>query len=110
MAKDLSPALDTDRLAGLADLTSRKKLVFRKRSLGNLLKMGHCAPAVMKTFTDICGSEDERPVRMAAGLPGGIGDTGFECGGITAPLIFFGLRHGLREKRDGLPVSFLSRS
>ena len=106
MAKDFSPAFDTERLAGAADLTFPKKLAFRKRSLGNLLKMGHCAPAVMKTFLDICGSADERPVRMAAGLPGGIGDTGYECGGLTAPLLFFGLRHGLRERRHGLPVVF----
>jgi C_GCAxxG_C_C family probable redox protein len=106
MAKDLSPALDTDRLTGRAALTSRKKLAWRTRSLGNLLKMGHCAPAVMRTLSDISGFDGEGPVRLAAGLPGGIGDTGFECGGLTAPLIFFGLRHGLREVRDGLPAVF----
>jgi hypothetical protein len=41
---------------------------------------------------------------MTAGLPGGIGNTGFECGGITAPLIQFGLEHGLSAKHDGLPT------
>src|SRR5512136_450784 len=75
-----------------------KKWHSRARSLSNLLRMGHCAPAVMKTFLDIGGSGAEWPVKMAAGLPGGIGDTGFECGGITAPLIYLGLRYGLEQK------------
>jgi Putative redox-active protein (C_GCAxxG_C_C) len=87
-------------------LTLRKKTAFRSRSLRNLFKMGHCAPAVMKTILDICGSEEEWPVKATAGLPGGIGDTGFECGGITSPLIFLGLRHGLRDPQKGLPLVF----
>jgi hypothetical protein len=41
---------------------------------------------------------------MTAGLPGGIGNTGHECGGITSPLIQFGLEHGLRTGHDGLPL------
>ena len=84
----------------------RGKLYSRARSLSNLLRMGHCAPAVMKTFLDICGSGAEWPVKLAAGLPGGIGDMGFECGGITAPLIYLGLRYGLEQKHDGLPLIF----
>lgn len=85
---------------------SRKKWGFRIRSLHTLLRMGHCAPAVMRTMLDICGIEEEWPVKAAAGLPGGIGDTGFECGGITSPLILLGLRYGLQDFRDGLPVVF----
>jgi len=38
---------------------------------------------------------------MTAGLPGGIGNTGFECGGITAPLIQLGLKH----LGDAIPVT-----
>lgn len=87
-------------------LTEQKRLSFRSRSLRTLLKMGHCAPAVMKTTLGICGSEEDWPVRAAAGLPGGIGDTGFECGGITSPLLLLGLRYGLRDLRDGLPLLF----
>jgi C_GCAxxG_C_C family probable redox protein len=79
---------------------------YRARSLRNLLKMGHCAPAVMKTSLQLFGPEEEWPVKAAAGLPGGIGDTGFECGGITSPLLLFGLRYGLRDLRDGLPLVF----
>jgi len=106
MEQDISSSFDTDRLADLAAPSLRTALAFRARSLGNLLRMGHCAPALMRTFLDICGEKEAWPVKMAAGLPGGIGDTGFECGGITAPLIFFGLRHGLRASCDGLPVIF----
>ncbi len=71
-----------------------------------MLRMGHCAPTVMKSMLEISGSEEEWPIEAAAGLPGGIGDTGFECGGITSPLLFFGLRHGLRDPRNGLPLVF----
>jgi C_GCAxxG_C_C family probable redox protein len=98
--------LDLEQLTDTAPLNLRQRLGFRTRSLSNLLRMGHCAPAVMKTILELCRSQARWPVMMAAGLPGGIGDTGFECGGITAPLIFLGLRHGLGEKRNGLPIIF----
>ena len=89
-----------------ARLNARKKLSYRRRSLGTLLKMGHCAPAVMKSILGICGSEEEWPVKAAAGLPGGIGDTGYECGGITSPIFLLGVRHGLRDRKNGLPLLF----
>jgi hypothetical protein len=41
---------------------------------------------------------------MTAGLPGGIGNTGFECGGVTSSLIQLGLEYGLSKKDDGLPT------
>jgi hypothetical protein len=78
--------------------------MYRRRGLTNLLKMGHCAPAVMQTLLDLGNTKEEWLVRMTAGLPGGIGNTGFECGGITAPLIQLGLDHGLSAKHDGLPM------
>ena len=68
--------------------------------------MGHCAPAVMQTVLDINHTQREDLVRLMAGIPGGIGNTGFECGGITSPLVLLGLRFGLREKQDGLPRIF----
>jgi len=85
-------------------LSNRTKRMYRRRGLSNLLKMGHCAPAVMQTILDLGNSKEEWLVRMTAGLPGGIGNTGFECGGITSPLIQLGLEHGLSAKNDGLPT------
>jgi hypothetical protein len=85
-------------------LSYRTKRMYRHRGLSNLLKMGHCAPAVMQTILDLGNTKEEWLVRMTAGLPGGIGNTGFECGGITAPLIQLGLEHGLSAKHDGLPT------
>jgi hypothetical protein len=44
-----------------------------------------------------CGrerAEYESRVKLTAGLPGGIGMTGAECGCVTAPLLFLGLVHG----------------
>ncbi len=91
-----------------ADLSYRTKKVYRRRGLSNLLKMGHCAPAVMQTILDLGNVKEEWLVRMTAGLPGGIGNTGFECGGITAPLIQLGLELGLNSKNDGLPAVIYS--
>ena len=77
----------------------------RRRSVGNLLRMGHCAPTVMQTVVDASDAEAEWPVRLTAGLPGGIGNTRGECGGLTAPLLAIGLVHGRDEVADGLPVA-----
>ena len=77
--------------------------MYRWRGLANLLRMGHCAPAVMQTLLDIRGRQGEWLVRLTAGLPGGIGNTGFECGGVTAALVQLGLDHGLGTDQDGLP-------
>ncbi|HEX7494383.1 MAG TPA: C-GCAxxG-C-C family protein [Bacteroidales bacterium] len=85
-------------------LSYRTKIMYRRRGLSNLLKMGHCAPAVMQTILDMGNSNEEWLVRMTAGLPGGIGNTGFECGGITAPLIQLGLEYGLSTNNGGLPT------
>jgi hypothetical protein len=64
--------------------------------------MGHCAPTVMQTLLDASDVEAEL-VKLSAGLPGGIGNTGAECGGITAPLVLIGLRHARDPMQDGLP-------
>jgi hypothetical protein len=66
--------------------------------------MGHCAPTVMTSLLDASGSTARWPVLLTAGLPGGIGNTGGECGGITAPLVLLGLVHGRGETEAGLPV------
>ncbi len=76
----------------------------RRRSVGNLLRMGHCAPSVMTTLLEASGSTERWPILLTAGLPGGIGNTGGECGGLTVPLVAMGLEHGRVESDDGLPV------
>lgn len=77
---------------------------YRSRSLGVLLKRGHCAPSIMETILKIAGVKDEGLVKLAGGLPGGIGNTERECGGITSPLFLLGIRFGLRETVQGLPL------
>lgn len=74
-----------------------------KQSAANLIRMGHCAPTVMQTLLDISDRRQEWLVKLTAGMPGGIGNTGFECGALTSPLVLMGLRYGLRESDDGLP-------
>ena len=72
----------------------------------NLLHMGHCAPTVMQSILDITSSDKEWLVRLSAGMPGGIGNTGHECGGVTSPLVLLGAQFGLRTVERGLPVIF----
>ena len=43
----------------------------RKRSVSNLLRMGHCAPTVMQTMLDASDSEAKWLVLLMAGLPAG---------------------------------------
>jgi hypothetical protein len=86
------------------DLVCASTATLRRRGVGNLLRMGHCAPSVMKALLDASGSTARWPVLLTAGLPGGIGNSGGECGGLTAPLVLLGLEHGRAEAEDGLPV------
>jgi C_GCAxxG_C_C family probable redox protein len=86
--------------------SSEIKREYRNRSLGNVLRMFHCAPTVMKTVLDAAHTEQEWLVKLTAGMPGGIGNTGHECGGVTSPLMLLGLRYGLGNADRGLPLIF----
>ena len=79
---------------------------YRRTGAGNLLRMGHCAPTAMRTILDVSSPEKEWLVRLSAGMPGGIGNTGHECGAFTSPLAVMGLQADLREVDRGLPVIF----
>jgi C_GCAxxG_C_C family probable redox protein len=80
--------------------------VYRGRGFATILRMGHCAPAVMQTILDVSATEQEWLVKLSAGMPGGIGNTGFECGAVTSPLVLLGIRYGLGEVERDLPVIF----
>jgi hypothetical protein len=60
----------------------------------------------MQTLLEVAGAREEWLVKLNAGMPGGIGNTGFECGAVTSPLVLMGLRYGLRERNGNLPVIF----
>ena len=64
--------------------------------------MGHCAPSVLKTLLEVTEQNDPSALKLACGMPGGIGNTGQECGALTSSLIVLGMRHGL-TMNDGLP-------
>jgi protein-S-isoprenylcysteine O-methyltransferase Ste14 len=77
------------------------------RAFGTLLRMGHCAPTFMSSILRACGRQKaDWLVRLASAMPGGIGNTGGECGGITSPLMLLGLLHGLDSVEAGLPLVF----
>jgi hypothetical protein len=82
------------------------KLTYWKKSAANLIRMGHCAPTVMQTLLDVSDAQKEWQVKLSAGMPGGIGNTGFECGALTSPLVMMGLRYGLHPMDRDLPVIF----
>ena len=93
----------------MSDLTRVSTPTLRRRSVSNLLKMGHCAPTVMETLLDASDTEAKWLVKLTSGLPGGKGNTGAECGGVTAPLIIIGLRHARDAVCDGLPPAASGR-
>lgn len=86
--------------------THRTNWAYRRRGFANLLRMGHCAPTAMRTILDVSSADKAWLVRLSAGMPGGIGNTGHECGAVTSPLAVLGTEHGLRELDRGLPVIF----
>ena len=88
------------------DSSPAAKRAYRNRSIGNLLRMGHCAPTVMQTVLDSAHTEQEWLVKLTAGMPGGIGNTGCECGGFTSSLALLGVRHGLAGVDEDLPAVF----
>jgi hypothetical protein len=79
---------------------------YRGRAFATILRMGHCAPAVMQTILDVSSAKKEWLVRLSGGMPGGIGNTGFECGAVTSPVALLGTHYGLRQVDRGLPVVF----
>ena len=84
----------------------RPNWAYRGRGFATILRMGHCAPAVMQTILDVSSEDKEWLVKLSAGMPGGIGNTGFECGAVTSPLALLGMRYGLGEVDRDLPVIF----
>jgi C_GCAxxG_C_C family probable redox protein len=86
--------------------TRNPRWAFYPNALGNLFRMGHCAPTVMQTILDASEMDAEWLVKLSAGMPGGIGNTGFECGGVTSPLVMLGTRFGLEHTDHQLPVIF----
>jgi hypothetical protein len=61
----------------------------------------------MSSILHVCGRRKaDWLVRLASAMPGGIGNTGGECGGVTSPLVLLGLLHGLRGAPGSLPLVF----
>lgn len=88
----------------MSDLGAAADSRLRRLSLANLSRMGHCAPTVMQTMLDASDHEASWLVKLTAGLPGGIGNTGGECGGVTAPLVLLGLRQAPERNPRSLPM------
>jgi C_GCAxxG_C_C family probable redox protein len=75
----------------------------RVHSLSTALKMFHCAPTIMESILHFLKKQDENMVKLAAGLPGGIGGLDLECGGVTSPVMVMGLEFGYDYKKGEVP-------
>ncbi len=98
------PSQSTGTPAPPFDCNAETARRFRSRGLANLLRMGHCAPSIMQAMLDVFELDAQWLVKLMAGMPGGIGNTRGECGGVTAPLVMLGLRHGQGQMVEGLPA------
>jgi C_GCAxxG_C_C family probable redox protein len=101
----ISPTPAGPRLAAWRDMATLSRAIRRKyrhRATVNMLHMGHCAPSVLKTLLEVTEQKDESAIKLACGMPGGIGNTGQECGAVTSSLVVLGMRHGM-DMNDGLP-------
>ncbi len=96
--------MDSQKISSLNHAGAGRK--YYPLAFSNLLRMGHCAPTVMQSILDISSTHKEWLVRLSAGMPGGIGNTGHECGGVTSSLIQLGIRFGLQNPLGGLPEIF----
>ncbi|MBN1574811.1 MAG: C_GCAxxG_C_C family protein [Deltaproteobacteria bacterium] len=92
--------------AGAAEIGSKASVDINdkldRRCLLTVLRMGHCAPSVMDTLLVDRKGNYEDMVRLTSGLPGGIGNTGAECGGVTSPIMFLGLKQGPEGEGESL--------
>ena len=98
------PSQSVGILAPSLDSSAETARRLRNRGLANILRMGHCAPSIMQAMLDVSGTDAQWLVKLMAGLPGGIGNTRGECGGVTAPLVLLGLRYGQEKPVQGVPV------
>ena len=78
-------------------------LLLRLRGLRDILRIGHCAPAVMQTLLKSRGVEDEQMLLTVSGMGGGIGQSAAECGCVTSSISTLGLMFGDEVNDNGIP-------
>ncbi len=82
-------------------MKTKSDLIASKRCRSNMLRMGHCAPTVLRTLLEEKGRLDLEMVKDAGGLAGGIGGPG-ECGGVVGSLMALGLLYGGDPSGSGM--------
>jgi C_GCAxxG_C_C family probable redox protein len=64
----------------------------------------NCSQAVLSTYADDLGLDEETALRIAAGFGGGMGRMGETCGAVTGAMMVLGLKFGntspSREAKD----------
>lgn len=73
----------------------------KMRTFNNIHRMGHCAPSIMQTLLDINDIDDQQPVVLSGGMAGGMAGPDTECGALTSPLMFLGIKHKGFENPGG---------
>jgi C_GCAxxG_C_C family probable redox protein len=80
-----------------------KRKNYRLMSFKDVLKTGHCAPAVMRTLLKIRRAENEHMMMPVSGMGGGIGLTEAECGSVTSAIMTLGLMFGKEADDNNIP-------
>jgi hypothetical protein len=55
-----------------------------RKALAYTFRRGHCAPSILEALIPEGDPRVTPQLKLVAGLPGGIGNYGAECGGLTA--------------------------
>jgi len=92
-------AISSAGILGYSVLSSKKL-----RSIDNYLRMGHCAPSVMKTLLEIHDIQNTEMVLYSGAMAGGIAGSRMECGSLTAPLMFISYQGNNTSIADELDV------
>jgi hypothetical protein len=75
-----------------------------RRALSIALRRGHCAPSIMEASLRVGDPHALPLLKLVAGFPGGIGNHGAECGGLTAATVYLGLTLGGDDGSAIVPV------
>jgi len=73
----------------------------RARAAISLFRSGFsCSQAVLASFADLFGLEEEQMLRISQPFGGGIAHRGDICGAVSGALMVLGLKHGRTKAED----------
>jgi len=71
-----------------------------RKALENFSTGLNCAQAVLSSFAEELGVEEEKALKLASGFGGGIGRMAGTCGAVAGAVMVIGLMHGYTTGED----------